>query len=497
MKTKKRRTKVSKIKRGRRRQQVFNTLLVPFVAFLTIWIILFIYAKMHDGGKTIAPGVEVDGVDLSGQTETEAVGTLRSHLASVGKTPVSFVVGGITTELTLNDLGVGYKDATAQELASEAFRYGKKGGALKRFFSLRKARKKGKDFDVLYAVDDTKAVAKLEEDLPAFSGAAVNASIEHTADGFRITEGKEGVVLDEKATIDLLNESLNTDWDGNELVIEAASKVDMPKITAEMLSPITDKMGSYTTDYGGGDARSINIECATSHLNGLIVLPGEEISVNAQMEPYTEENGYVAAGSYENGKVVDTMGGGICQVSTTLYNALIYSELEITERYPHSLTVSYIDPSRDAAIADDVKDLKFRNNTDAPILIEGSVSGGYVTFTVYGHDTRDPNRRVEFETETYNVEVAETIYKGTADPVGYMMTTNFGHNGMNATLWKIVYQNGQEVSREEFNTSVYRKTDTTIDVGTVLSNGTMSSNVMRAINTQDLNKINAAIYAGY
>ena len=96
-------------------------------------------------------------------------------------------------------------------------------------------------------------------------------------------------------------------------------------------------------------------------------MPGEQISVHDVTAPYDEEHGYVQAGSYENGQVVDTYGGGICQVSTTLYNAVLFSELKVVKRYPHSMLVSYVPPSRDAAIAGDTKDFVFENNYDTPI----------------------------------------------------------------------------------------------------------------------------------
>ena len=115
------------------------------------------------------------------------------------------------------------------------------------------------------------------------------------------------------------------------------------------------------------------------------------------MRPYTAENGYAEAGSYENGKVVQSMGGGICQVSSTLYNAVLLSELEVTQRQPHSMLVSYVEPSMDAAIAGDYKDLKFKNNLEDPIYIEGYVSGGNISFIIYGNDTRSENRTIKYK----------------------------------------------------------------------------------------------------
>ena len=110
--------------------------------------------------------------------------------------------------------------------------------------------------------------------------------------------------------------------------------------------------------------------------------------MTAAVSPFTAENGYELAPSYESGKVVDSYGGGICQVSTTLYNALLKSELEILERHNHTMIVTYVDPSKDAAIAEGLMDLQFANNTDYPIYIEGYGYGGGTD--IYGIRKRVP-----------------------------------------------------------------------------------------------------------
>ena len=96
--------------------------------------------------------------------------------------------------------------------------------------------------------------------------------------------------------------------------------------------------------------------------------PGEQFSVINAITPFTEENGYEEAGSYNQGEVVDSLGGGVCQVATTLYLALIRSELQIDRRSAHSMPVSYVKPAFDAAVAEGSKDLKFTNNTDYCLL---------------------------------------------------------------------------------------------------------------------------------
>ena len=126
------------------------------------------------------------------------------------------------------------------------------------------------------------------------------------------------------------------------------------------------------------ERRKQNVAVGAEKINGTLVQPGEEFSVEAVVVPFDAENGYALAASYEMGKVVDSYGGGICQVSTTLYVAVLKAELEVTERYSHSMIVHYVDPSMDAAIAEGLKDLKFINNTDAPIYIEASADGSII-----------------------------------------------------------------------------------------------------------------------
>lgn len=134
-----------------------------------------------------------------------------------------------------------------------------------------------------------------------------------------------------------------------------------------------------------------------------------------------------------------------------MYNAVILAELEITQRSNHSMIVSYVKPSMDAAIAGDYKDLRFVNNQDIPIYIEGYTEGKNVTFKIYGHDTRPSNRVVTYESEVVSEQDPGTQYVATGDPAGYMKTAQGKHIGYVARLWKVVTVDGVEESREIFN----------------------------------------------
>lgn len=143
------------------------------------------------------------------------------------------------------------------------------------------------------------------------------------------------------------------------------------------------------------------------------------------------------------------------------------AELEIVQRYNHSMIVNYVKPSDDAAIAGTYKDLKFKNNLDNPVYIEGYCSGGVITFNVYGVETRPANREISFRSETISEEDPVTQFKFDAgQPVGYFHTEQSAHKGLTARLWKTVTVDGAVQSDEVFNNSKYKSSPKIVTVGT-------------------------------
>lgn len=208
------------------------------------------------------------------------------------------------------------------------------------------------------------------------------------------------------------------------------------------------------------------------------------------------------AGSYLNGQVVDSLGGGICQVSTTLYNAVLLSELEVTERHNHSMIVTYVDPSADAAIAESSgKDFKFVNNYDVPIYIEGyTTEDKQICFTIYGMETRDSGHQVRYESEVVSKTYpdSEVIYANEGLPVG-SVSVQSAHIGYKANLWKIVTENGTEVSREKINSSSYMVAPRTATVGVATADPNVYNQIMAAIATNNIDHVKnvaAALAAG-
>ena len=159
-----------------------------------------------------------------------------------------------------------------------------------------------------------------------------------------------------------------------------------------------DVLGSVSTNHTNNSNRNTNLKLACKALNGKIIRPGETFSYNAALGERTQDKGYKPAGAYIAGKTVDTVGGGICQVSSTLYYACLKADLEIVERYAHGYTVSYMPYGMDATVSWGTLDYKFKNNTDYPIRIEASVSGGQVHVKLIGTDTKDYYVKMTYET---------------------------------------------------------------------------------------------------
>ncbi len=186
-----------------------------------------------------------------------------------------------------------------------------------------------------------------------------------------------------------------------------------PEVTEEALlsSLYGDVLGEFQTPYEGNDNsnRNINLALACAAINDVILLPGEEFSYNKALGERTTAAGYKPAGSYVNGFTVDTIGGGICQVSSTLYYCTLLADLRIIERWPHGFISNYTDPGMDASVSWPNADLHFANNTGYPIKIEAYRKDGNVTVRLLGKDTKD--YYVEMHYKTVSTDPYETVYE--------------------------------------------------------------------------------------
>ena len=464
-------------------------MVIPFMAAALTFITMPVSAQE----KKIEAGIYAGDMDLSGMTTKEAEDKIRAYVDSFGDAEITLnAVDGGTIVTTASELGLKWGN---EGILYEAANFGRDGDILQCYKELRDLEYSNKVYDVVVDFDKSKIRSLIEENAEQYNQEAVNATMVKTDDGFAITDGQDGIVVDMEASAEAVYECLTDDWNGEDCEVDLVITVDEPAGRAEDLAQVKDVLGTFTTSYStSGGSRSANVANGCRLIDGTLLFPGEEFSAYDAVCPFTEANGYYMAGSYLNGQVVDSLGGGICQVSTTLYNAVLLSELDVTERYNHSMIVTYVDPSADAAIAESSgKDFKFVNNTDYPIYIEGiTTPDKNITFTIYGVETRDSNREVIYESVVLErtVPEEEVIYADESLPVGYCSVQS-AHIGYKAQLWKVVRENGVEVSREQINSSSYMKAPRSATVGVATADEGARNAIMAAIATNSIDEVKA------
>jgi vancomycin resistance protein YoaR len=467
-------------------------LLLPVIALL---LLIFPAAQARAEASTkIQKGIYAEAIDLAGMTGEEAADTIASYVDSLGGAQIILVAGGgheVTT--TPQELGIAWSNP---ELIEEALMLGRTGNVVERYKVRKDLEHENKVYDIGLSFKVGELNRILAEECAAFDQKAINYALRRENDGFIVVDGQTGYKLDIETSIDTVYNYLTTVWDGESCRIPLDISVEEPKGSAEDLALVTDVLGSCTTSYtSSGVARSENVANGCALVNGKLLYPGEEFSTYDAVAPFTEQNGYYMAGSYLNGRVVDSLGGGICQVSTTLYNAVLGAELEVTERHNHSMIVNYVEPSADAAIAESAgKDFRFVNNTPYPIYIEGVVQKKKVTFTIYGKETRDPNRQVTYQSEVLQTILpqSDTIYQDGVQPIGYI-TEEAAHIGYKAKLWKVVSENGVQVSRTEVNSSNYKMVPKSATVGVATGDPAAYNEMLAAIGTGSIDHVKNVI----
>lgn len=436
-------------------------------------------------GETILKGVSIDKLDVSGMTREEALAALESYEKNLGGQSIKLGIGDNVIEAKLSDLGVTFDN---EDLVDEAIGVGHAGNIVKRYKDQKDLQHSGKTFPLSWQTNEATVRTYVENNCTKYDKKAQNASLTRENGAFNFVAGTEGLELNVDSAVRTISDYLENSWTSdNTAVLNLETQVTEPEGSAEELANIKDLLGSFTTSFStSGSNRCKNVSSGASHINGTVLYPGEEFSAYETVSPFTEANGYAMAGSYLNGEVVDSMGGGICQVSTTLYNAVLRAELNVTERSPHSMTVHYVDLSEDAAIAGTYKDFKFVNSTEYPIYIEGyTTSDKKITFNIYGKETRDKNRTISFESQMVSETPATTILQEDAGQgIGYKAVSSKGSSGYVAELYKIVKVNGVETDRIKVNKSTYKGTNRVVTYGTA-GDPTLSENLRAAIAAQD------------
>ena len=288
-----------------------------------------------------------------------------------------------------------------------------------------------------------------------------NATLDKNND-YKIVAEQYGAKYDLDDSISAFNKAK----EGKEFEVKA--KAIVPSITKEDLEKnlFKDVLGEYTTNVSGSSVRKNNVRLAGEKCN-VILLPGEEFSYNQTVGKRTKENGFGEAGAYLNGETVQEVGGGVCQTSSTLYNAVVLANLKVTKRSNHTYISSYVPIGRDATVSWGGPDFKFKNNRDYPIKIEASYAKSKLTCKIIGTDV--DGSYVKFTSEKTGDVGFNTKYENDDTiPEGQQVTRTAGSNGGRAVSYRLVYdKNGNLISKTKEANSYYKGHDALIAVGTM------------------------------
>ena len=283
----------------------------------------------------------------------------------------------------------------------------------------------------------------------------------YTKDPFTIYPEQKGIDFDVESAKTLIQEPKEQ--------YEIQLKITNPSKTVKEIGTeaFPDLLGVCKTNYVASNKnRTTNLILAAGKINGTVLLPGEEFSYNNVVGKRTVEAGYKNAATYSNGQVVDDIGGGICQISSTLYDAAVFANMDITVRRNHQFVTSYLPAGKDATVVWGSQDFKFKNSRKYPVRITATVSGGVATVQIWGVK-EDVEYDISIETKQISTIKYTTQYvEDPSLPAGTQKVSQAGANGRKVQAYKVMKLNGQVVSRTLLSTDTYRAMTRIVRVGT-------------------------------
>lgn len=487
-----------KIVENKENLKVGTVLGIVFISFIVIFFILFLGITLYiSSSDKIITGIYIKGVEVAGLTKKQAIEKVTNEFNNVLPNNLTVVHGEYETQLNLDDLGANLNIEEAVNRAYNIGRdsniFKNMGTIIKNLVAVSDL-----ELNVTVNTEQcTSILNDISTKLPdtvvqssyyvegnkliitrGKSGNVVDVtpSIENIKNKIQdltyasskielVTVSKEPDAIDiDKIHNEIYKEPVNAYYTTNPYVVyphengvdfnisvdeakamlnevkdeyEIPLKYTAPSVTTNMIGTeaFPDLLAKFSTNYNARDTdRTTNLRLAAEKINGTVLMPGETFSYNTVVGERTIAAGYKEAAMYQNGEVVDGLGGGICQISTTLYNAVLYSNLEIVERRNHQFVPSYAKAGRDATVVYGSIDFKFKNTRNYPVKILCTVSGGVAKCEIYGLK----------ENPDYDVEITSRVTETTATSI-------------KSETYKTVRQNGQVISSERINKDTYKR----------------------------------------
>lgn len=438
-----------------------NKVLIGIAIFLMLIFISVMYFTSESLNTGIHRGVRVEDVDVSNLSKDEALKEVSKITEErINNKKINFHYGDRDLPIALKDFGYSLN---LEDAVNEAYSIGRSKGLFSNYLDIVSSLIFKKNILADSSFNEGKKDAVLTNLAREIHKKPLDAHPIFNEDGtITIAKSEKGRYLDLNEAKGLLDKDMP-----HKENIELPVYDTEPKIQSDYYQGIDKVLGDFSTDYSSSiKNRKENIKIASEKFNNMKLNPGDEISFNNIVGEISEATGFknatvIVGGEYETG-----IGGGICQVSTTLYNSLILSDLEIVERHNHSRPINYVDLGTDAAVARGYKDLKFKNNTNNPIIILTEADGQKLDFKVLGNSA-DRDYQVKIIPERLGVVSPDvkTTYSDSI-PEGETVVKESGKNGYSYKTYKEVVKNGEVVEKKEISKSYYVPKSKVLVVGT-------------------------------
>ena len=414
-------------------------------------------------------GVSIDGVDVGGKYQGEVLMGLRNQEESIrNQLSLTLVCGDQTWKIVADDLDY---HSDYENVVGQAYKLGRDGSVRDRYNAISQLNSSGASFSITRGYDLSLLriiTDQIAEELSYPAVSATVSSFDPHSLKFEFTSAAKGRRVDPEQLYASALAAIQSGVGGQTIAI--TQEIVEPDVTRTELEDSFGKITEAKTSTSGSNKNRLkNIELALKSLNGICVEPGMTFSFNSIVGQRTSERGYKMAGAFVDGLVSEELGGGICQVSTTLFNAVAKADLEIVERQPHSRPVGYVDEGKDAAVSWPSQDFKFTNNTDFPIyLVAGTnENNNRCIISVYGRCLPNGQSIVIESHVTETLDPEEDRYIYTTDlPTGTKELVEAAREGYKATAYKIYLDaNGKEIRREVLCNSRYNAAGAVYKVG--------------------------------
>ena len=485
------------------------------ISILLILIIICTgFALININNTKIMSGVSINGISVQKLTQEEAESKMAEVVDENLNKDIIFKIEDFEYSIKLSQLEVEYN---IQDAVHNAYEIGREGNIFSNNFRILKTMIKGEDINLEFTYNE-KLLEDIVNDMAAkVPDAVINSDYYIEDDKLIITKGKAGNSIDKENVkniiIDIIKnndkqeiqldvikvepDEIDIDKIYNEVYtepqdayytkdpfeifshvngvdfdIEAAKEalkedkeeyeipliITEPEITTDEIGTeaFPDLLSSFSTRYDASKTdRTTNLKLAMNKLDGVVVSPGETFSYNKTLGKRTAEAGYKEAGGYAGGRVVQTLAGGICQISSTLYDAVVYANLEIVERHNHMFLAGYVGAGKDATVVYGALDFKFKNTRNYPIMIKTSIGSGVAKIDIYGIK-EDVEYDVEISTKILSYIPYSVIYEEDSSlAAGKEKVVQSGMNGCKSITYKILKLNGQQVSSTVLSTDTY------------------------------------------